>query len=167
METRTALVALGANLGDPVAQVLDAIDGLAGLASDAGAMRRSSLWASRPVDCPPGSPDFVNAVVALPVPEALAPEALLDALQYLEASAGRIREVPNGPRTLDLDLLLLGGLRCETPRLTLPHPRGHLRAFVLLPAAEIAADMAWPGTGRSIGELAATVPGREDLRRLA
>jgi len=166
VQTRTALVALGANLGEPAAQVASAMEALAGLADDAIALRRSSLWASRPVDCPPGSPDFVNAVAALPVARSLAPEALLDELQRIEAAAGRVREVPNGPRTLDLDLLLLDALCCETPRLTLPHPRGHLRAFVLLPAAEVAPEMHWPGSGRNIGELAACVPGREALRRL-
>ncbi|MEE4300765.1 MAG: 2-amino-4-hydroxy-6-hydroxymethyldihydropteridine diphosphokinase [Pseudomonadales bacterium] len=167
METATALVAVGANLGDPRAQVADAMGALTALASDASGVRCSSLWASRPVDCPPGSPDFVNAVVALPVSRTTDPEALLDALQHLEAQAGRVREVPNGPRTLDLDLLLLDDLRCATARLTLPHPRGHLRAFVLLPAAEVAADLPWPGRGRSIGELAVEVAGRDALRRLA
>ena len=167
MPSRTALVALGANLGEPAAQVVRAMDALAVLARDASAMRRSSLWASRPVDCPPGSPDFVNAVVALPVASETDPLQLLDALQRLEAEAGRIREVANAPRTLDLDLLLLDELCCATPRLTLPHPRGHLRAFVLLPAAEVAPELTWPGTGRTVRELAHAIPGREALRRLA
>lgn len=144
-----------------------ALDALAELTCDPAGVRRSSLWASRPLDCPPGSPDFVNAALALPVAPTLEPEALLDDLQRLELDAGRRRGVRNAPRTLDLDLLLLGDCLRDTARLVLPHPRGHERAFVLVPAAEVAAELIWPGSGRRIGDLAAKAPGREDLKRLS
>ena len=166
-ETVLALVGLGANLGAPVDQLEAAMDALEALATTPSAMRRSALWASAPVDCPPGSPDFVNAVVALPVAPGTDPEALLARLLDLEQAAGRARSVRNAPRSLDLDLLLFGEHVLATPRLTLPHPRGHLRAFVLLPAAAVAPDQSWPGTGRPIAELAADVPGRDGVRRLA
>ena len=167
METRTALVGIGANLGDPAGQVRRAMDALAALASPAGTLRRSGLWASRPVDCPPGSPDFVNAVVALPLAAGTEPRALLESLQRLEARAGRVRTIRNAPRLLDLDLLLVGETRLASPELVLPHPRAQERAFVLLPAAEVAPALRWPGDGRTVAELAAAVPGRETLRRLA
>jgi 2-amino-4-hydroxy-6-hydroxymethyldihydropteridine diphosphokinase len=166
MDSLVALVGIGANLGDPRARVLGAMDAVAALAGPGTHVRRSGLWASRPVDCPPGSPDFVNAVLALEPPPGLDAPALLDALQALEAEAGRIRGVRNAPRTLDLDLLLFGDLCLESARLRLPHPRGHERAFVLLPASEVAPGLVWPGTGRCIGELAAQFAGGDDVHRL-
>ena len=90
-------------------------------------------------------PEFVNAVAQLETD--LAPEALLDALLEIEQRFGRIRAERNGPRTLDLDLLLYGDQFVSLPRLTLPHPRLHLRAFVLQPLAEIAPDLKIPGRG--------------------
>jgi 2-amino-4-hydroxy-6-hydroxymethyldihydropteridine diphosphokinase len=90
-------------------------------------------------------PEFINAVVALQT--TLAPETLLEALLDLEQRFGRLRAEKNGPRTLDLDLLLYNELELQLPRLTLPHPRLHLRAFVLLPLAEIAPDLQLPRRG--------------------
>jgi 2-amino-4-hydroxy-6-hydroxymethyldihydropteridine diphosphokinase len=90
-------------------------------------------------------PDFINAVAALET--TLAPEALLEALLDLEQRFGRLRAEKNGPRTLDLDLLLYNELELQLPRLTLPHPRLHLRAFVLLPLAEIAPHLQLPRRG--------------------
>jgi 2-amino-4-hydroxy-6-hydroxymethyldihydropteridine diphosphokinase len=92
-----------------------------------------------------GQPDFVNAVAE--VATGLEPEALLAALLTIEQDFGRRRGEKNGPRTLDLDLLLYGDRQMERPGLTLPHPRMHLRAFVLLPLAEIAPQLAIPGRG--------------------
>ena len=148
-----ALIGLGANIGDPAAQVRAAAERLAALASDPTALRLSSLWRSAPVDCPPGSPDFVNAVAAFPVAVDTDPQQLLQALLDIEAAAGRQRSIANAPRRLDLDLLLLGERICDTATLTLPHPRGHQRAFVLLPAAEIVPELVWPGTGRTVAAL--------------
>ena len=138
----TAFVGLGANLGDAVATLRAALRELAGRPGLA-LQACSSLYRSAPVDA--GGPDFVNAVVALRT--ALAPLALLDVLQQLENAHGRLRPFHHAPRTLDLDLLLHGNTCMATPRLTLPHPRLHQRAFVLLPLHEIAPDLVLPGLG--------------------
>jgi 2-amino-4-hydroxy-6-hydroxymethyldihydropteridine diphosphokinase len=91
-------------------------------------------------------PDFVNAAARLET--ALAPRQLLDALLAIEAAAGRVRGVTNGPRTLDLDLLLYGDQVIAVPGLVVPHPRLHQRAFVLLPLADVAPELEVPGQGR-------------------
>ena len=139
----TAYVALGANIGDAAATVRDAFAALAAL--EGVALRRaSSLYRTAPVGLA-NQPDFINAAVCL---ETDLPAAdLLAALLATEARFGRIRAERNGPRTLDLDLLLHGELVLNTAHLTLPHPRLHLRAFVLAPLAEIAPDLAIPGRG--------------------
>jgi 2-amino-4-hydroxy-6-hydroxymethyldihydropteridine diphosphokinase len=103
----------------------------------------SSAWRSAPVDA--GGPDFLNAVAALDT--ALAPLELLDALQAIELAHGRERPYRHAPRTLDLDLLLYGDVRLDTPRLTLPHPRLGERAFVLCPLLEISPELAHLATG--------------------
>ena len=139
----TAYVALGANIGDPTATVLAAFAALANLA-DSRVVHTSSLYRTAPVGLI-NQPDFINAVAMLET--GLAPEELLDALLDLEARFGRVRRDRNGPRTLDLDLLLYNDIELDLPRLTLPHPRLHLRAFVLCPLAEIAPALAIPGRG--------------------
>ena len=136
-----AYVALGANLGDPVASVRTAIS-LLGELPASRLLRVSSLYRTAPVGLA-HQPDFINAVAALDT--ALAARPLLEALFALEERFGRRRSVANAPRTLDLDLLLHGATRLATPTLTLPHPRMHQRAFVLAPLAEIAADLVIPG----------------------
>lgn len=133
--SETAYVAIGANLGDPRRAVEDAIGALSRL-PQSRMVARSSLYRTAPVDA--GGPDFINAVVALETE--LAPLDLLARLQVIEAAAGRERPYRNAPRTLDLDLLILGDQVLETPTLTLPHPRMGQRAFVLVPLAEIAPD---------------------------
>ncbi|HET8765625.1 MAG TPA: 2-amino-4-hydroxy-6-hydroxymethyldihydropteridine diphosphokinase [Rhodanobacter sp.] len=148
----TAYVALGSNLGDPRQQVLDAFDALAGM-PHSRLLARSRLYRTPPwgvLD----QPWFVNAAARLDT--ALEPPALLDALQAIERRAGRVRGVRYGPRTLDLDLLHMDGVRCADARLTLPHPRIAERAFVLLPLAELAPDLELPGQGR-VAELLAAV----------
>jgi len=139
----TAYVALGANIGDPAATLLAAFAALANL-PDSRVAHTSALYRTAPVGLK-NQPDFINAVAALQT--GLAPEELLDALLDLEARFGRIRRDRNGPRTLDLDLLLYNDLELDLPRLTLPHPRLHLRAFVLQPLAEIAPGLTIPGRG--------------------
>ena len=131
-----AIIALGSNLGNSREIIEEAIKKLAELSSES--LRRSSLWETDPVDCPPGSPPFVNAVVALkPRPEET-PEALLAKLQALEKEFGRApKKVHNEPRPLDLDLITFRQEVRNTPRLTLPHPRAHLRQFVVGPLREI------------------------------
>ncbi len=131
----TAYVALGANLGDPVAAVRRAVTALTDL-PDTRVAAVSSLYRSPPFQA--DGPDFINAVVGL-LTRLSAPD-LLELLQKIEHMAGRQRPYPNAPRTLDLDLLRYGEGRIESPRLTLPHPRMQERAFVLRPLHEIAPD---------------------------
>ena len=138
-----AYVALGANLGDPAATVLAAFAALANL-PESRVSHGSSLYRTAPVGLT-DQPEFVNAVAELET--TLAPEALLNALFDIEERFGRVRAEKNGPRTLDLDLLLYNDQFIDLPRLTLPHPRLHLRAFVLQPLAEIAPQLAIPGRG--------------------
>jgi 2-amino-4-hydroxy-6-hydroxymethyldihydropteridine diphosphokinase len=139
----TAYVALGANIGDPAATVLAAFAALADL-PQSRVLRTSSLYRTVPLGLR-NQPDFINAAAALET--ALGAEALLDALLAIETRFGRHRRGRNGPRTLDLDLLLHNDSRIDQPRLTVPHPRLHLRAFVLCPLAEIAPGLTIPGRG--------------------
>lgn len=145
----TAYVGIGGNLGDARATVAAAVRALGALPA-CRLLRVSSCWRSAPVDA--GGPDFVNAVAALATGRT--PEDLLAALQAVELAFGRQRPYRHAPRTLDLDLLLHGDAVRATPALTLPHPRLHLRAFVLRPLLEIAPTLTAPG----LGALAAHLP---------
>lgn len=148
-----AYVALGSNLDDPRTQVLRGFDALSRL-PDTQLLARSRLYRSAPWGVTE-QPEFVNA--AAEVETNLAPRELLDALLGVEHAAGRDRSGARwGPRVLDLDLLLYGNLECDEPRLTLPHPHLHERAFVLLPLNDLAADLEVPGRGR-VRELLAQV----------
>lgn len=129
----TAYIALGANLGDPRAALLQAIKDIAAL-DGVTLLAPSSLYRSAPVAS--SGPDYVNAVVKIET--VLSAPALLARLQQLEQLAGRARPHRNAPRTLDLDLLTFGDAQIESPALVVPHPRMHERAFVLLPLAELA-----------------------------
>jgi len=137
-----AYIGIGANLGDPCAQVHSAIAALQ-LLPHTTLVACSSLYASAPVDAP--GPDYVNAVVALDT--SLPALALLRALQGIEAQHGRARGTPNAPRTLDLDVLLYGAEQSDDTQLRLPHPRLHERAFVLQPLLEITPELAVEGLG--------------------
>ena len=138
-----AYVALGANLADPIAQISAALDALTRL-PESRLLRASSLYRTAPVGIH-GQPDFINAVAAFET--TLAPQALLDALFTIEEQFGRRRDFHHAPRTLDLDVLLYDAQVIDTPQLKLPHPRMHLRAFVLAPLVEIAPDCRIPGRG--------------------
>jgi 2-amino-4-hydroxy-6-hydroxymethyldihydropteridine diphosphokinase len=158
-----AYVALGSNLGDRAARLREA---LAGLAATPGVERvvASALYETEPVGPPQGR--YLNAVAALDT--SLGAHALLGRLAELERAAGRERGAErNAPRTLDLDLLLFGEERIETPELVVPHPRLHERAFVLVPLAELAPAAVHPGLGVRIDELLARLPARGGVRRLA
>jgi 2-amino-4-hydroxy-6-hydroxymethyldihydropteridine diphosphokinase len=145
-----AYVGLGSNLEQPAEQVRRALAELARI-PDTAVRAVSSLYRSAPVGYA-AQPDFVNAVAALDT--GLGVEALLAELQAIEARHGRRRSFANAPRTLDLDLLLFGDASLEEQELTLPHPRMHERAFVLAPLLEIAPDIAIPGVGPAIEQLA-------------
>ncbi|HWN97222.1 MAG TPA: 2-amino-4-hydroxy-6-hydroxymethyldihydropteridine diphosphokinase [Methylomirabilota bacterium] len=153
----TVLIALGSNLGDSVALIRRALETLQQLSPRP--IRKSSLWQTTPVACPPGSPPFLNAAVALmPMPQET-PESLLAKLQTLEKEFGRQpKAVLNEPRALDLDLIAFGGETRSTPALTLPHPRAHLRPFVLQPLSEIAPDYRLPGQTQTVLELLKSLP---------
>ena len=151
-----AFVALGGNLGDAAATLREAAAEIAGWSS-ARALG-SSLWRTEPVDCPPGSPSFLNAALGLQPKPGATPESLLDNLLALEARLGRTRSgLANAPRVIDLDLIVFGIETRATPTLTLPHPRAHQRAFVLAPLAEIAPGLVLPGQQKTVTELLATV----------
>ena len=139
-----AYVALGANLGDAEAAVRHAVLALGRLPSTrlqltSSLYKTAALETDLAGEAPAGGPDYVNAVAAIDT-DLSAPE-LLDHLQALESQAGRERPYRNAPRTLDLDLLLYGSSRIDSARLTVPHPRMDLRAFVLVPLAEIAPEL--------------------------
>ena len=129
----TAYIGLGANLGDARDSVIAAIEAIGKLAGTR-VLKRSSLYSSAPVDAQ--GPDFVNAVVEISTQ--LDASTLLARLQEIENAAGRERPFRNAPRTLDLDILEFADQRTDSASLTLPHPRMHQRAFVLVPLAEIA-----------------------------
>ena len=153
-----ACIGLGANLGDAAATLDAACAALAALPQTTW-VAASGRWRSRPVEA--SGPDYLNAVAC--VRTRLTPEALLDALQAIELAHGRERPYRNAPRTLDLDLLLYGAATLDVPRLLLPHPRLHQRAFVLAPLIELE-----PGLQLAQGPAAALLAGITDqpIRRL-
>ncbi len=141
MTSAPVIVALGSNLGDSPRILLRAMARLEELSLEP--LRKSSLWRTAPVNCPPGSPMFVNAVVAL------------------KPQAG---ETPERP--LDLDLIAFGDEARATEQLALPHPRAHERGFVLRPLCEIAPDFIFPGQSKTVSQLLADLPPDECMRRL-
>lgn len=160
------LVGIGSNRGDSIGVVLESIERLRVFAR--GALRSSSLWRTSPVDCPPDSGDFVNAVVAFEPRSGLTPESLLAGLKQMEREFGRAATpVRNAPRELDLDLLIYGDETRTTAQFLLPHPRATERRFVMAPAAEVAADFRWPGIGATVAELLARIDDDETVERLA
>ena len=138
-----AYVGLGANLGDTAAALKAALLALGALPGTQ-LLRTSSFYRTAPIDS--HGPDYLNAVAALQT--TLAPDELLGHLQHIEQAGGRERPYRNAPRTLDLDLLLHGEASLASSALTVPHPRLHERAFVLVPLAEVAPPgLVIPGHG--------------------
>ena len=131
-----AVIALGSNLGDRAGHLHRAVEVLKRLPGTR-VLAVSAFIETAPVDVPPAYQDLSFLNGALILETALEPEALLDELNRLEAEAGRVRAERNGPRPLDLDIILYEGVRVQSARLTLPHPRAHLRDFVLRPLAEL------------------------------
>jgi 2-amino-4-hydroxy-6-hydroxymethyldihydropteridine diphosphokinase len=138
-----AAVALGSNIEDPQAQVQRGFDEIAAL-PETQLLARSRLYRTAPVGYV-DQPDFVNACAL--VETKLAPRALLAALLDLERRHGRVRHIPNGPRTLDLDIVLYGDEVIDEPGLKIPHPRAHERAFVLVPLVDVWPEATIPGKG--------------------
>lgn len=156
----TAFIALGANLGDCLATLREAVRRLGELGTVDAV---SSIYETDPVGYA-DQPAFLNAVVRLHTE--LGPEPLLAALLRIEADLGRVRAFPNAPRTVDLDLLLFDDLVLATPDLTLPHPRLHERAFVLVPLAEIAPDARHPARRRLVADLLRELGPMTGVRRV-
>lgn len=148
----TAFVALGANLGEPAQALRDALQSL-DATPGVRVIRASSLYRTAPIDS--SGPDYLNAVAEITT--TLCAPVLLDALQAIEQGAGRERPYRNAPRTLDLDLLLYGAGRIESPRLTIPHPRMNERAFVLVPLAQIAPTLVNAAQLRAVANQAVVI----------
>jgi 2-amino-4-hydroxy-6-hydroxymethyldihydropteridine diphosphokinase len=160
-----AFVALGSNLGNPVDIVRSALGQLQSLSDNP--LLQSSLWQSDPIDCPPGSPPFVNAVAGLEPRAGETPATLLRQLRALEQQFGRRpAKIRNEPRLLDLDLIAFGPRTMNSAELTLPHPRAHLRRFVLQPLSEIAPDFVLPGQAKTAQQLLRGLKTGENLRQL-
>ncbi len=158
MKPEFAFVALGSNLGNSRDILTRAMAHLQELSTVP--LRKSSLIETAPVDCPLGSPLFLNAVVGLVPRTGETPESLLAKLQALEQESGRQpKKILNEARPLDLDLIAFGNEIRSTSSLALPHPRAHLRRFVLQPLAEIAPELVLPGQTGSIAQLLAALPG--------
>ena len=143
----TAYVGLGANLGDRAGALRWALERLSSIGTVTAV---SPVYETEPLDYL-DQPPFLNAVAA--VSTNLRPGSVLAALLAIELDAGRQRSIRHGPRTLDLDLLLYDDLEMSTPDLTLPHPRMHQRAFVLVPLADLAPGLAIPGMGATVADL--------------
>ncbi len=142
---KLAFIALGSNLGDSRKNIFDAMARLQNFSEEP--ISKSSLWQTSPVDCPP--------------------ESLLKKLRKLEIEFGRApKTILNEPRPLDLDLIAFGNETWSLPKLILPHPRAHLRRFVLQPLSEIAPDFILPGQGKTVSQLLAGLPGDETVTRL-
>jgi len=160
-----ALIALGSNLGDSVQVLRDAMTQLQAFSDEP--ILQSSLWQTTPVDCPPGSRKFLNAVVGLKPRTGETPESLLGKLQDLETEFGRVpKKILNEPRPLDLDLIAFGPETRRSAQLTLPHPRAHQRRFVLQPLSEIAPELILPGQTKTILQLLARLPADEIVTRV-
>jgi 2-amino-4-hydroxy-6-hydroxymethyldihydropteridine diphosphokinase len=153
------VVGLGANLGDRVGQISTAVRWLTGLVSGA---RLSSLWETEPVGMR-DQPHFLNAVLIGHTDRP--PRALLASLVDIEERLGRLRRVPNGPRTIDLDLIAYDGMVVDEPGLEVPHPRADRRRFVLAPLAEIAPSFRLRADGPTVAALLGALPEGEAVER--
>ena len=149
----TAYIALGSNLPSPAGSPQETLDAAINKLAELGHLTaQSSYYSTEPIGYA-DQPEFLNAAIALETP--LDPQTLLDRLLEIERSFGRDRShgIPNGPRTLDLDILLYGDYVLNTQALQLPHPRMAQRSFVLLPMAEIAPKLIHPELRRSMTQL--------------
>ena len=145
---------LGANLGDRLATLERVCDYLSELF---GALRLSQVYETAPVGCPEGSPAYLNACVE--VSTNMAPEAILRCCMEIEKDLGRTRSGEYGePRTCDIDILYYGETTCNTPELTLPHPRAHMREFVLRPLCDIDPLLVLPGQQLPVKDLLSQLP---------
>jgi 2-amino-4-hydroxy-6-hydroxymethyldihydropteridine diphosphokinase len=158
-------IALGSNIGNRLANLREAYQRVSALNEIGGFVRSSSVYETSAVDCEPGTPEYLNAVMEISFDGS--PVALLDHLQQIEVKMGRHSKGPrNSPRIIDLDILYLGNLVLNSPEITIPHPRLAKRRFVLAPLAEIAPDLMLPGHSRSVSSLLEKLNNEEEVRRL-
>ena len=155
-------IGIGSNLGDRLLNLQRAraaILALPGISASQppagpGACLSAPVYETDPVDCPPGSAPFLNTVIEVGLCARCSPLRLLAALRQVEQSLGRPpRRSRNAPRCIDLDMLYAGSLQMTTPDLRLPHPRLHLRRFVLVPLAAIRPDLRLPGLEKPVSQL--------------
>jgi 2-amino-4-hydroxy-6-hydroxymethyldihydropteridine diphosphokinase len=144
---RPAVLSLGSNVGDRVANLQGAVEAMADT-PDVRLVAVSSVYETKPIDSPEGAPDFLNAILL--VDTTLSVAMLLDRAKAVESAFGRERGEINAPRTLDVDLIVVGDRLSDTSELTLPHPRAHERAFVLVPWSEIDPRASIPGKGKIV-----------------
>jgi len=156
-----AFVGLGSNLGDRAGYLLLALRGM--LEAGLSVMRLSSIYETAPVALI-NQPPFLNMVAEVRSSTVSSPEEVMERLQCVENGLGRTRSVPMGPRTIDLDLLLYQDEQRNTEFLTLPHPRLHLRRFVLVPLAELAPQLVHPTLNKTIGELLAELEDDSEVK---
>ncbi len=159
---QNAYVGLGSNLGDRAGYLLLAVRGMLDTGLDV--IRLSSVYETEPVEYE-NQPPFLNMVAELRGSTLPSPEHTLARLLRIEYSLGRTRDVPMGPRTIDLDLLMFKDQRVETEFLTLPHPRIAARKFVLVPLNELVPTLVHPILGKPISALLADTKDRSSVAR--
>jgi 2-amino-4-hydroxy-6-hydroxymethyldihydropteridine diphosphokinase len=158
-------IALGSNLGDRLGHLQSAVRDLLRGASRVRLLTAAPVYETDPVDCPEGSQNFFNTVIEIAAD--LDPRAMLQELHRIEGRLGRPAEhAHHAPRTVDLDLLYADQMVLNEPSLALPHPRLHLRRFVLQPLADIRPDLMLPGQERSVASLLTTLDSPESPLRL-
>jgi 2-amino-4-hydroxy-6-hydroxymethyldihydropteridine diphosphokinase len=150
-------IALGSNLGDRLGNLRRGVQEMLVRIEDCALLATASVYETEPVDCPPDSPGFYNTVIEIECTRP--PHAVQRVLQSIEQALGRPEQQErNAPRTLDLDILYADDMRIDDDVLTLPHPRLHLRRFVLQPLSDIRPGLMLPGQEQSIADLLAALP---------
>ena len=162
MSNESAYVSLGSNLGDRAANLLLGIRGM--MEAGLPIRRLSHIYESEPVETF-SQPDFLNMVAELSLNDLPSPEQVMARLLRVEYALGRRRDIDKGPRVIDLDLLLVGNRTNNTELLILPHPRLHLRRFVLQPLVELAPDLVHPTIGATIATLLEDLKDQSQVRR--